>query len=255
MNNADIENFEEQLKRIQLRKPSDKFFAAIENAMNAEAETARENADEHEIEEIERRLKSLKPVEPSEKFFAAVAAALEDESAGKGVAIQFPQRERRGLASRFSRWISAAAAVGIGAAGILLWQNSGSSSLTQSPAGTQIAASGNAVPATTTNRRRELEDIVADADSALIKSAGAKLDDLVAHEAEHNTPHYELVSSENSIYAVEEMPIEEKQDGSIVRPVRYIYTNTQRWKDPNTQKTCVEHRPFEEVVPTVLAVY
>ena len=54
---------------------------------------------------------------------------------------------------------------------------------------------------------------------------------------------------------IEELPVELNADGELVRPIRYIYTNAQRWRDPKTQKTYVEYRPFENTVPTLVAVY
>lgn len=68
-------------------------------------------------------------------------------------------------------------------------------------------------------------------------------------------PNYELVSTEKALYNVEELPLEEREDGVLVRPVRYIYANTKRWRDPQTQNSFIEYHPFEETVSTVVAVY
>lgn len=68
-------------------------------------------------------------------------------------------------------------------------------------------------------------------------------------------PKYELVSMENELRNIEELPIEMQDDGSLVRPVRYIYTNTKRWRDPDSEKTFVECVPFEKIVSTAVAVY
>ncbi len=68
-------------------------------------------------------------------------------------------------------------------------------------------------------------------------------------------PHYELVSTEKQLCNVEELPIEMRDDGTLIRPVRYIYTNMKRWRDPRTESSFVEYLPFEETVPTVVAVY
>lgn len=68
-------------------------------------------------------------------------------------------------------------------------------------------------------------------------------------------PHYELVSTEKQLCSVEELPIETREDGTLVRPVRYIYADTKRWRDPRTENSFIEYQPFEETVPTVVAVY
>lgn len=68
-------------------------------------------------------------------------------------------------------------------------------------------------------------------------------------------PSYELVSTEKRLCNVEELPIEMQDDGTLVRPVRYIYANTKRWKDPQTKNSFIEYQPFEETVPTIVAVY
>lgn len=68
-------------------------------------------------------------------------------------------------------------------------------------------------------------------------------------------PKYELVSTENELRNIEELPIEMQDDGSLVRPIRYIYTNTKRWRDPDSEKTFVECVPFEKIVSTAVAVY
>ena len=73
--------------------------------------------------------------------------------------------------------------------------------------------------------------------------------------SETEAPNYELVSTENVLRDIEELPVELNDDGELVRPIRYIYTNAQRWRDPKTQKTYVEYRPFENTVPTLVAVY
>lgn len=76
-----------------------------------------------------------------------------------------------------------------------------------------------------------------------------------ANEAVETMPNYELVSAEKELCNVEELPIEEWEDGVLVRPVRYIYANTKRWRDPHTQNSFIEYHPFEETVPTMVAVY
>jgi hypothetical protein len=68
-------------------------------------------------------------------------------------------------------------------------------------------------------------------------------------------PNYELISTEKQLCNVEELPIEMRDDGTLIRPVRYIYTNMKRWRDPRTKSSFVEYLPFEETVPTVVAVY
>lgn len=68
-------------------------------------------------------------------------------------------------------------------------------------------------------------------------------------------PQYELVSSQKELCNVEELPLEMRDDGTLVRPVRYIYADTKRWRDPHTQNSFIEYHPFEETVPTVVAVY
>lgn len=69
------------------------------------------------------------------------------------------------------------------------------------------------------------------------------------------SPHYELVSTEKQLCNVEELPLETQDDGTLVRPIRYIYANTKRWRDPRTENSFIEYCPFEETVPTVVTVY
>lgn len=217
MNEADIEDLEKRLKAIRTREPSEEFFAAVEDAMKDAPPSD---------EELEVRLKSLKPVAPSKKFFAGVAAEL-------GESMPFSRRKPNVLMWRFAQAVSAVAAVVLLAAGVFLWNKEQSVSSETGP----------------------VQVVLNVEDNSVRESADAAIDLLVARETSDRAPRYELVSSEESVCGVEEMPIVEEQDGSIVRPVRYICTSTRRWKDPKTEKVCVEHLPFEEVVPTVLAVY
>lgn len=73
--------------------------------------------------------------------------------------------------------------------------------------------------------------------------------------SEGHFPCYELVSTEKQLCNVEELPIETRDDGTLIRPIRYIYTHMKRWRDPRTESSFVEYLPFEETVPTVVAVY
>lgn len=73
--------------------------------------------------------------------------------------------------------------------------------------------------------------------------------------SEGRFPCYELVSTEKQLCNVEELPIEMRDDGTLIRPIRYIYTHMKRWRDPRTESSFVEYLPFEETVPTVVAVY
>lgn len=66
---------------------------------------------------------------------------------------------------------------------------------------------------------------------------------------------YQLVSTESELCNVEELPLEVQEDGSIVQPLRYIYTNTKHWRDPDSEKTFTECVPFEKIVSTAVAVY
>ncbi len=224
MNEADIEDLEKRLKAIRTREPSEGFFAAVEDAMKDAPPS------DEEIADVEQRLKSLTPVAPSEKFFAKVASEMDERE--RGVSVPFSRRKPSVLMWHFAQAVSAVAAVVLLAAGVFLWNKEQS------------------VPtADTMQIALDIED------NSVRESADAAIDLLVARETSDHAPHYELISSEESVCGVEEMPIVEEQDGSIVRPVRYICTSTRRWKDPKTEKICVEHLPFEEVVPTVLAVY
>lgn len=185
MTEAEIRKFEEDLKSAPLTPLSGRFFEAVRARM-AEEDVALSEDDA----EIEAALRALTPRALSEAFFRRTAEAL-GESGNGGNTLDFPKRFRA-----FPRWISAAAAAGVVAAGVAFWR----------------------LPET-------------------------------------EAPNYELVSTENVLRNIEELPVELNADGELVRPIRYIYTNAQRWRDPKTQKTYVEYRPFENTVPTLVAVY
>ena len=168
-----------------------------------------------DADELLDSLKKLNPRAPSETFFKKVAAELADENAAREPEISAP---KRGLAIPFPRWLSAAAAATLAATGLLIWQHPNTE---ENP-----ARGGLAENAETENFSAELE-----------------------------RPNYRLVSTESSLNDVQELPIETRDDGTLVRPLRYIYTSTNRWEDPDTNRSFVEHRPYEKIVPTLVAVY
>ena len=111
MTEAEIRKFEEELKSAPLTPLSGRFFEAVRARM-AEEDVAL-SADDAEIEAA---LRALTPRAPSEAFFRRTAEAL-GESGNGGNTLDFPKRSRA-----FPRWISAAAAAGIAAAGVAFWQ-------------------------------------------------------------------------------------------------------------------------------------
>ncbi len=232
MSKNPTEDFEKQLKNFPLREPSEKFFEKIENELRSTPE-AISSVPEEEILELENRLKNLPSTPPSENFFKKIEeelrAAPEEKSEKRAPEIAFPKKKILSFPRNLSKRISAVAAVCAAVFGILLWKNS-----------LEI------VPENSSNEIRSNEK--------MLQHANAKIDKLFENENAAK-PRYELVSDENSLCEVEEMPVEETHDGSLIRKIRYIYTNTKRWRDTETQKTFLEHRPFEEIVPTVLAVY
>lgn len=82
-----------------------------------------------------------------------------------------------------------------------------------------------------------------------------KAPDALESRLDDYAPHYELVSTENELHNIEELPLEVQEDGSLIQPLRYIYTNTKRWRDPASEKTFTECVPFEKIVSTAVAVY
>lgn len=69
-------------------------------------------------------------------------------------------------------------------------------------------------------------------------------------------PEYLLVSDENVLCAVDESsePVLQ-ENGTVVRPTRYVYANTKRWQDAHSSKQIVSSEECEETVPLVFAVY
>ena len=78
--------------------------------------SGREEENNKADAEIDAALRALTPRAPSEAFLRRTAEAL-GESGNGGNTLDFPKRSRA-----FPRWISAAAAAGIAAAGVAFWQ-------------------------------------------------------------------------------------------------------------------------------------
>lgn len=186
MTEAEIKILETQLKSVPLPPLSDGFFDAVRADMDADDTGVPAELSASELA-LETQLRALTPTAPSEAFFARTAEALREDAKSAANTVAFP---------RIARWISAAAAAGAVAAGLVFWR-------------------GNA----------------------------------------DNAPHYELVSTENVLNNIEELPVELTDNGELVRPVRYIYTNKRQWRDPKSKKSYVEYRPFVRVVPTSVSVY
>ncbi|MCR5183198.1 MAG: hypothetical protein K6B46_00670 [Opitutales bacterium] len=69
-------------------------------------------------------------------------------------------------------------------------------------------------------------------------------------------PEYHLVSDENTLVAIDDSlePVLQ-DDGTVVRPTRYVYSKTRRWQDAHSSKQMVSDEECEQVVPVVFAIY
>lgn len=200
---------------------------------------------EQEIEVFEKQLKAV-PLRPlSDAFFAGVAAQLEETSSGDADAL--PETDFEDLAD-------------IEAALRRLHPVAPSKSFFEKVAAELADDSGNEIVFPKKRNFGEvlrfprwLSSAATVAVAACAVAVGLKFSGLGGSGA--GTPNYELVSAEKQLCGIEELPVEERDDGTLVCPVRYIYASTKRWRDPHTQSSFVEYRPFEETVPVAVAVY
>lgn len=236
---SEMEALEKRLSVMRPIKPSQRFFENLEEKIES-SDCAGENSTD--TLEIEARLRALNPVAPSEKFFRHVEAALDEQNT-----IAFRHAKTR----VFPRWIFAVAVATVAAAGVLIWQvNLENSSNPVGKRAISIASARENVPVASQNF------IVAEPKFELQKQPIiiSKVIDLSAVRNTRVPAGYQLVETGRNLNHVQALPVVQRADGSVVRPIRYIYTTSSHWENPYEGKTYVEYLPHEELIPTLIPI-
>lgn len=196
---------------------------------------------EEDFADVEDALMQLRPMDLSEQFYASVEAKLaqaEDDSSAEEPANVIYSPRGRTLIFSLRRAAASAALVlcviGLGVWGYSVLPGSAEGGVPAVVNGAAMASAGGLPLAASTCGAKE--------NSPLARNRNLRR-------------NFNLVNVERRMAAMRPQKIVAKDDGRIVRTIKYSYVDEYHWEDEGKSLGYVELRPHEEVISQEMSIY